>query len=73
MALFKSVPEITLDVTGMHCSKCVTRVKEALEAVDGVMSAEVDLEGQRAVVRGSAEGEALIAAVQSCDFGARLA
>ena len=40
----------TLKVTGMSCGHCVKAVTEALEAVDGVRSAEVDLTAGRAVV-----------------------
>ena len=44
MSLFSKKEEVRLNVTGMHCEKCVARVKAALEAVDGVTQAEVDLE-----------------------------
>lgn len=70
MALFKAASQINLHVTGMHCPKCVARVKEALESVDGVMSAEVSLEEERATVQGTAQAEALVAAVTALDFGA---
>ena len=70
MALFNATEEITLNVSGMHCPKCVARVKEALEAVDGVVSAQVSLEEEKAVVVGTASPEALIAAVTAIDFGA---
>lgn len=73
MALFKQTEKITLNVTGMHCPKCVARVQQALESVDGVVSAEVSLEEEKAVVEGTAAADALIAAVQAIDFGATLA
>lgn len=73
MALFKSASEITLKVNGMHCQKCVARVKEALENVDGVMFAEVSLEEEKAVVTGNVDAAALVAAVQAVDFVAELA
>ena len=73
MALFKATEEITLNVSGMHCPKCVSRVKEALEAVDGVTSADVNLEEERATVKGCANADRLIAAVQAIDFTAELA
>lgn len=73
MGLFKSASEITLKVTGMHCQKCVARVKEALENVDGVMFAEVSLEEEKAVVTGNVDAAALVAAVQALDFVAELA
>ncbi len=40
--------ELVLD--GLHCMKCVARVKAALEAIPGI-AAEVTLEPQRAIVR----------------------
>ena len=73
MALFKETKTISLHVGGMHCQKCVARVKDALEAVDGVTSATVDLEKESAVVEGCAEADKLIAAVQALDFTAELA
>ena len=57
----------------MHCPKCVARVKDALEAVDGVTSADVNLEEERATVEGCANVDQLIAAVQAIDFTAELA
>lgn len=40
----------TLQVNGMSCQHCVAHVKNALTAVDGVQSAEVDLQKRTAVV-----------------------
>lgn len=73
MGLFGNVSTVELKVTGMHCPKCVVRVKEALESVDGVTKAEVLLEPGLAKVEGTADVEALIAAVKSIEFGAELA
>ncbi len=42
--------EKTLHVEGMMCQHCVAHVKKALEGVAGVQSAEVDLDGKKAVV-----------------------
>ena len=50
MALFKESNTTVLHVGGMHCPKCIARVKDALEAVDGVTSADVNLEEERATV-----------------------
>ncbi|MCI7505775.1 MAG: cation transporter [Coriobacteriaceae bacterium] len=68
--LFDIKPEIKMQVEGMHCPKCVARVKDALEAVDGVLKAEVSLEEGSAVVSGSADVHALVSAVESIGFGA---
>ena len=73
MALFKESNTTVLHVGGMQCPKCVARVKDALEAVDGVTSADVNLEEERATVKGCANADRLIAAVQAIDFTAELA
>lgn len=73
MALFGSQPQTTLEVTGMHCPKCVAKVKDALEAVDGVVKAEVVLEPGSAVVTGAAAPEDLVAAVEGAGFSATVA
>lgn len=41
----------TIKIEGMSCKHCVARVKSALEAVDGVKSAEVDLVSKKAEVK----------------------
>lgn len=53
-----------LKVEGMTCHHCVMAVTKALESVDGVRSAKVDLEAGRAEVDGAADVQAMIAAVQ---------
>lgn len=40
----------TLKVSGMSCGHCVRTVTEALEAVDGVARAQVDLQRGQATV-----------------------
>lgn len=40
----------TLPVDGMSCSHCVQRVKDALESVDGVIAADVDLDAGGAII-----------------------
>ena len=73
MSLFSKKETVNLDVTGMHCEKCVARVKEALEAVDGVTGADVQLEDNAATVEGRGfETAALIAAIEAVGFGASL-
>ena len=46
----KVVATRTLVLDGMHCMNCVSRVRRALDAIDGV-SSDVSLDPQRAVVR----------------------
>lgn len=43
--------ERTLQVEGMMCPHCVAHVKKALEGVDGVEEAIVDLEAKTAVAK----------------------
>lgn len=55
-----------LKVKGMSCEHCVATVAQALERVDGVERANVELEAGRAVVEyrdGSATPRALASAV----------
>jgi|EP01046_Picozoa_sp_COSAG06_P006518 uncharacterized protein YcbX/copper chaperone CopZ len=55
--------KITLKVDGMMCGGCQANVKKALEAVEGVSSATVELDPGSAIVVGSASAEVLIQAV----------
>jgi len=54
----------TLKVSGMTCKHCVMAVSKALAKVPGVEAADVSLEKAQAVVKGSADAQALIAAVK---------
>ena len=45
------VSETELSISGMTCASCVARVERALERVDGVLEATVNLATERAVVR----------------------
>ena len=62
--------KITLDVEGMMCAHCEARVKKALEAVEGVVSATASHESNTAVVEtnGKVDAEALKAAVEAQDY-----
>ncbi len=40
----------TISVTGMTCQNCVRHVREALAALPGVQSAQVDLESNSATL-----------------------
>lgn len=63
---------LNLAVTGMSCKHCQAHVKEALEKVTGVASAEVDLEGAKACVKAddSVTADALVKAVEAAGYGA---
>lgn len=41
---------VSIPVAGMHCGGCVRHVTAALQAVDGVVSAETRLDEKRAIV-----------------------
>lgn len=63
---------LNLAVTGMSCKHCQAHVKEALEKVPGVASAEVDLEGAKACVKAddSVTADTLVKAVEAAGYGA---
>ena len=74
MRLLSKKETVKLNVTGMHCEKCVARVKEALENVEGVTSAEVSLEENAATVEGHGfASDALVDAIVEVGFEASVA
>lgn len=66
----KKTMEKTLEITGMMCGHCEMAVKKALEAVDGVVSADVSHEKGTAVVTLSKEvsNDVLKKAVEDKDY-----
>ena len=64
----ESAMKKTLTIEGMMCAHCVAHVDKALRAVSGVESVDVDLTAGTAVVTGSAEEEALCAAVAEAGY-----
>ncbi|MBQ9459252.1 MAG: heavy metal translocating P-type ATPase [Oscillospiraceae bacterium] len=66
----KMAAKITLDVEGMMCQHCEARVKKALEAVEGVVSATASHESGTAAVEtdGTVAAETLKAAVEAQDY-----
>ena len=68
------VMEKTLHVEGMMCQHCVARVKKALEAVEGVEEAVVDLDAKTAVAKLSADvaDDVLVKAVTDQDYEAEI-
>jgi len=61
---------LTLTVTGMSCSHCVQRVKDALEGVGGVTDADVDLDAEQATIThdGSVSRDQLADAVAEAGY-----
>ncbi|MBE0531607.1 MAG: cation transporter [Rhodospirillales bacterium] len=65
---------LKLKVEGMNCGHCVKSVTEALSGVAGVKKVvEVSLERGEAVIDGTANAAALIAAVEERGFEAQVA
>ena len=62
----------TLTIEGMSCEHCVTHVKEALEAIGGVLSAQVNLTKKNALVEhgDSVSVDALKTAVSEAGYEA---
>ena len=58
----------TLSIEGMMCQHCVAHVKKALEGVPGAETVEVSLERNNAVVTGTADPEAMKAAVADAGY-----
>lgn len=42
--------KVILNVEGMSCSHCVTAVNNAVNSLDGISNAEVDLEGKSVTI-----------------------
>ncbi|ALK35040.1 heavy metal translocating P-type ATPase [Burkholderia plantarii] len=70
-----SAEPIELDIGGMTCASCSTRVEKALAQVPGVSSASVNLATERASVSGDASVSAarLVAAVEKAGYRATAA
>jgi Cu+-exporting ATPase len=72
-----SVPiqSLRLDIEGMTCASCVSRLESALLAVPGVLRARVNLASDSAVVElvsGAATGRDLVAAVKAAGYRGEL-
>lgn len=59
-------------IEGMSCASCVSRVQHALQEVDGVSQARVNLAERSALVLGSAQPQSLIDAVTRAGYGAEI-
>lgn len=62
----------TIAVEGMSCEHCEQTVENALQGVDGVTSASVDREAERAVIEGEVEAGELVQAVEAAGYTARV-
>jgi copper chaperone CopZ len=61
-----------LSISGMTCSGCVNTVKRVLSRVPGVTNVDVNLDQGAAVVTGTADAPALLAAVVAAGYEAQL-
>ena len=61
-----------LAVDGMTCAACVTRVEKALARIDGVETVAVNLASHTARITGAASLPALITAVETAGYDAKL-
>ena len=76
MATAESIPaeQVTLPVEGMTCGACAVSVKMALNKLDGIRRAKVDVENGEAVItytEGKVTLEQMIQAINSTGFTAR--
>lgn len=62
--------ELRLSILGMRCAGCVSAVETALSEVPGVASVNVNFADHSAMVKGTAETEALMQAVKTAGFDA---
>ncbi|MDO4744833.1 MAG: cation transporter, partial [Clostridia bacterium] len=58
------------NVTGMSCAACSARVEKAVSAVEGVESCSVNLLTNSMNIEGTADDNAVIAAVKAAGYGA---
>jgi Cu+-exporting ATPase len=64
--------ELVLDIEGMTCASCVQKVERALDGVDGVDAAAVNLATRTATIQGDVPTiDPLIHAVEGVGYGAR--
>ena len=75
MASEQAAALVRLRIEGMGCDGCVGAVRQALEAVPGVVRADVDLDRATAAVATSApvDPSVLVAAVDRAGYGATVA
>ena len=64
-------PSQTLMIEGASCASCVTKIEQALNAVPGVSSAEMNFADRTALVTGDVASELLIHAVEKAGYAAR--
>ncbi|MGM0952741.1 MAG: heavy metal translocating P-type ATPase [Pseudomonadota bacterium] len=64
--------QVALSVSGATCASCVNTIEKALMSVSGVTHAHMNLADNTATASGDADPEALVEAVESAGYGARV-
>lgn len=64
----EKLPEIVIGVKGMMCGHCTAAVERACKSVPGTVDAKADLETNSVTVTGTADPEALKAAIRDADY-----
>ena len=64
--------QIALSVTGATCASCVSTIEKALNSVPGVTGSHMNLADNTATATGDADPQALVRAVESAGYGARV-
>ncbi|MDX1598117.1 MAG: heavy metal translocating P-type ATPase [Marinobacter sp.] len=64
--------QVHLSVTGATCASCVNTIEKALMSVGGISHAHMNLADNTATATGDADPQALVKAVESAGYGARV-
>ncbi len=59
---------LTLDVKNMHCEACAKRVRNVIAKKDPEAEVEVDLGAGKVAVRGGADVQTLVAALETAGY-----
>ena len=58
----------TFDVPGISCGHCKAAIEGALDGIDGIDEATVDLDAKTVLVQGTATDEAVTAAIDEAGY-----
>ncbi|MCR4301623.1 MAG: heavy-metal-associated domain-containing protein [Sulfuricaulis sp.] len=64
--------ETHYSVSGMKCGGCVAKATEAVSKLPGFVAAQFDLAGKSAVIKGSADPQAVIQALNGVGYPTEL-
>ncbi|MEO9524564.1 heavy metal translocating P-type ATPase [Marinobacter alexandrii] len=64
--------QVALSVSGATCASCVSTIEKALNSVPGVTGAHMNLADNTATASGKADPQALVRAVETAGYGARV-